>query len=80
MAKPVMFLHTMLPGFTGLAQIAGFRGETAGLHRMEQRVNYGLENLRRWSPLLDLNILITTLLQMMHRQGRRRFDSGQLIR
>ena len=80
LAQPPIFRHKVLPGFTGLAQIIGCRGETAELHQTEQRMNDGLEFLRRWSPLLGLKILITTMLQITRRQLARLIDSGQLIR
>ncbi|MGC4029171.1 MAG: undecaprenyl-phosphate glucose phosphotransferase [Steroidobacteraceae bacterium] len=63
--KGYMIRHKVLPGITGLAQINGCRGETAELEQMQARVNYDLEYLRRWSPSLDLKILITTALQTL---------------
>lgn len=58
--KGYMVRHKVLPGITGLAQINGARGETARLEEMEQRVRHDLDYLRRWSPLLDLKIVLLT--------------------
>ncbi len=60
--KGYMIRHKVLPGITGLAQVKGLRGETVELEQMQARVNYDLEYLRRWSPSLDLKILIRTVL------------------
>jgi putative colanic acid biosysnthesis UDP-glucose lipid carrier transferase len=63
--KGYMLRHKVLPGITGLAQVSGCRGETAELEQMQARVNYDLDYLRLWSPLLDLQILFKTALQMV---------------
>lgn len=63
--KGYMIRHKVLPGITGLAQVSGLRGETSELEQMQARVNYDLEYLRRWSPTLDLKILIRTALQTL---------------
>src|SRR4029078_5611548 len=59
--KGYMVRHKAPPGITGLAQINGCRGETSRVEDMQARVNYDLEYLRRWSPLLDLKILFLTV-------------------
>jgi putative colanic acid biosynthesis UDP-glucose lipid carrier transferase len=58
--KGYMVRHKVPPGITGLAQINGCRGETSTLEAMQARVNYDLDYLRNWSPMLDLKILIIT--------------------
>ncbi len=63
--KGYMMRHKVLPGITGLAQVNGCRGETAQLEQMQARVNYDLDYLRQWSPLLDLQIILKTALQMI---------------
>jgi putative colanic acid biosynthesis UDP-glucose lipid carrier transferase len=63
--KGYMVRHKVPPGITGLAQINGCRGETAELGQMQARVNYDLEYLRHWSPLLDCKILLLTVFQMV---------------
>ncbi|MEO6080782.1 MAG: undecaprenyl-phosphate glucose phosphotransferase [Steroidobacteraceae bacterium] len=63
--KGYMMRHKVLPGITGLAQVNGCRGETTELEQMQARVNYDLDYLRQWSPLLDLQILVKTAVQMV---------------
>jgi putative colanic acid biosynthesis UDP-glucose lipid carrier transferase len=63
--KRYMVRHKVLPGITGLAQVSGYRGETALLKEMEARVSLDLEYLRNWSPLLDLQILLLTAYEVI---------------
>lgn len=63
--KGYMIRHKVPPGITGLAQINGCRGETAHVEDMQARVDYDLEYLRRWSPLLDLKILFLTAVKLL---------------
>jgi putative colanic acid biosysnthesis UDP-glucose lipid carrier transferase len=58
--KRYMVRHKVLPGITGLAQVRGCRGETARVEEMEARVLFDLEYMRRWSPMLDLEIILAT--------------------
>jgi Undecaprenyl-phosphate glucose phosphotransferase len=58
--KRYMVRHKVLPGITGLAQVRGCRGETARVEHMEARVLFDLEYMRRWSPMLDLEIILAT--------------------
>jgi putative colanic acid biosysnthesis UDP-glucose lipid carrier transferase len=62
--KGYMVRHKVRPGITGLAQINGARGETSKLEDMEARIRLDLEYLRRWSPLLDVQILLGTVLKI----------------
>ncbi|HEY5264519.1 MAG TPA: undecaprenyl-phosphate glucose phosphotransferase [Steroidobacteraceae bacterium] len=62
--KGYMVRHKVLPGITGLAQVNGCRGETSQLKDMEARVNYDLEYLRRWSPMLDIKIILLTVVKV----------------
>jgi putative colanic acid biosysnthesis UDP-glucose lipid carrier transferase len=59
--KGYMVRHKVLPGITGLAQVNGCRGETSQLKDMEARVNFDLDYLRHWSPMLDIKIILLTL-------------------
>ena len=59
--KGYMIRHKVNPGITGLAQVMGYRGETATVDAMKKRVEYDLEYLRKWSLSLDLRILFRTL-------------------
>ena len=56
-----MLRHKVRPGLTGWAQVNGWRGETETLEKMEKRIEYDLDYLRRWSLLLDLKIIILTM-------------------
>jgi putative colanic acid biosynthesis UDP-glucose lipid carrier transferase len=59
--KGYMWRHKVKPGITGLAQVEGWRGETETLHKMQKRVEYDLEYIRRWSVWLDLKIVFLTI-------------------
>jgi putative colanic acid biosynthesis UDP-glucose lipid carrier transferase len=63
--KGYMIRHKVLPGITGLAQVSGCRGETAEVEQMRARIEYDLEYLRRWTPLLDLQIIWRTGLVLL---------------
>ena len=60
-----MVRHKVNPGTTGLAQVLGYRGETATVDAMRDRVKYDLEYLRNWSLTLDLRIIIRTVRMML---------------
>jgi putative colanic acid biosynthesis UDP-glucose lipid carrier transferase len=62
--KGYMVRHKVLPGITGLAQVNGCRGETSQLEEMEARVNYDLDYLRRWTPMLDIKIILLTAVKI----------------
>jgi len=62
--KGYMIRHKVLPGITGLAQVNGCRGETTRLEEMEARVNYDLDYLRHWTPMLDIKILFMTAMKI----------------
>ena len=64
-----MIRHKVRPGITGWAQVHGFRGETDTLDKMEQRVRYDLEYLRRWSLWLDVTIIFKTLWLVLKRDN-----------
>jgi putative colanic acid biosysnthesis UDP-glucose lipid carrier transferase len=63
--KGYMIRHKVPPGITGLAQVNGCRGETARVEDMQARVDYDLEYLRHWSPLLDFKILFLTAVRLL---------------
>jgi putative colanic acid biosysnthesis UDP-glucose lipid carrier transferase len=58
--KGYMVRHKVLPGITGLAQVNGCRGETTQLEEMQARVNFDLDYLRHWTPMLDVKIILLT--------------------
>jgi Undecaprenyl-phosphate glucose phosphotransferase len=63
--KGYMVRHKVPPGITGLAQVNGCRGETSKLDDMQRRIEYDLEYLRHWSPMLDLRILALTIVRVV---------------
>ena len=52
--------HRIRPGITGWAQVNGWRGETARIEQIEQRVAHDLAYIENWSLLLDVKILVMT--------------------
>jgi lipopolysaccharide/colanic/teichoic acid biosynthesis glycosyltransferase len=50
------------PGITGLAQVAGWRGETPDIDSMANRVAHDLHYIRNWSLGLDIIIALRTLM------------------
>jgi len=55
-----MLRHKVKPGITGLAQVNGFRGETANLEKMQGRIECDHQYIREWSLLLDFKIITKT--------------------
>lgn len=53
------------PGITGLAQIRGFRGETATEKAVVSRVECDIEYIETWSVLLDVRIIWVTAIQCL---------------
>lgn len=62
--KGYMVRHKVKPGITGWAQINGFRGETSTVDSMKQRIDYDLDYLKRWSLVLDLQIIGKTIVRI----------------
>lgn len=58
-----MLRHQVKPGLTGLAQVNGYRGETATRHAALMRLEFDLAYLERRSFLLDLKIILRTAVQ-----------------
>jgi len=67
--KGYMLRHKVRPGITGWAQVNGFRGETDTLDKMEARISYDLDYLRRWSLALDLWIIVRTVKVALQRDN-----------
>lgn len=61
LVKGYMVRHKVKPGITGLAQVSGCRGETETVDKMQKRIEYDLEYLRKWSLRLDLEIVLRTV-------------------
>jgi putative colanic acid biosynthesis UDP-glucose lipid carrier transferase len=64
-----MLRHKVRPGITGWAQVNGFRGETATVDKMVERVACDLEYIRRWSFGFDLRIVWLTVFGKGARQN-----------
>jgi len=62
--------HRIKPGMTGLAQINGYRGETDTVESMQGRVEYDLEYISNWSPLLDIKILFLTPVALLAKNDK----------
>jgi putative colanic acid biosynthesis UDP-glucose lipid carrier transferase len=56
-----MLRHKVKPGITGWAQVNGWRGETDTLDKMEMRIQYDIEYIRRWSLWMDFKIVLFTI-------------------
>ena len=61
--------HIVKPGISGWAHINGSRGEVRTHQEMEQRVNFDLYYIHRWSFTLDLQIILQTIIKMLRDQG-----------
>ncbi|WP_232229907.1 undecaprenyl-phosphate glucose phosphotransferase [Polaromonas glacialis] len=59
--KGYMVRHKVRPGITGWAQVNGLRGETDKLEKMQARVDFDLDYLRKWSLMLDMLIILKTI-------------------
>ncbi len=53
------------PGVTGLAQVKGYRGETAHPQLMKNRVRVDLFYIENWTFILDLKIIFLTVSSML---------------
>jgi Undecaprenyl-phosphate glucose phosphotransferase len=63
------FRQHVKPGITGWAQVNGFRGETASIGRMEQRVEHDLWYINNWSLWLDLRIVLRSCFVLIGHQN-----------
>ena len=64
-----MIRHKVRPGITGLAQVSGWRGETETVEKMKGRIEMDLAYLRSWSLVLDLQIILKTVVAVLHKQN-----------
>lgn len=60
-----MLRHVVKPGITGWAQVNGSRGETKSPGDMQQRVNFDLYYIHRWTFWLDCQIILQTMINMI---------------
>ncbi len=54
--------HRVRPGITGLAQVSGCRGSVETMEQARRRLEFDLDYINDWSPMLDLRILWRTVL------------------
>ena len=55
--------HRVKPGITGWAQVNGWRGETATVEQIQQRVACDLFYIENWSVRFDIKIMLVTILR-----------------
>ena len=60
-----MVRHLVKPGFTGWAQVNGYRGETKDVNDMEGRVRADVWYIENWSFGLDVKIIVMTIINMI---------------
>jgi putative colanic acid biosynthesis UDP-glucose lipid carrier transferase len=60
-----MLRHVIKPGITGWAQVNGCRGETRVPGSMQNRVNFDLYYIHRWTFWLDCQIILQTVINML---------------
>ncbi len=60
-----MLRHVVKPGISGWAQVNGCRGETKIPGSMQQRVNYDLYYIHRWTFWLDIQIILQTVINFI---------------
>ncbi|MBP0592511.1 undecaprenyl-phosphate glucose phosphotransferase [Paraburkholderia sp. LEh10] len=63
LVQDYMFRYRIKPGITGLAQINGYRGETAQLEKMEGRVRLDTYYIQNWSFWMDIKIITLTIIR-----------------
>jgi putative colanic acid biosynthesis UDP-glucose lipid carrier transferase len=56
--------HVIKPGISGWAQVNGCRGETREAGAMQQRVNFDLYYIHRWTFWLDCQIILQTIINI----------------
>ena len=60
-----MLRHVVKPGISGWAQVNGSRGETKMPGSMQQRVNFDLYYIHRWTFWLDTQIILQTVINVI---------------
>jgi len=58
--------HRVKPGLTGWAQINGCRGVLDTADKVRRRVALDIEYIENWSTILDLQIILRTVLLVVH--------------
>lgn len=73
LVKDYMVRHLAKPGITGYAQINGCRGETKDVKQMAARVKRDIWYIEHWSPWLDIEIILRTVLQWFFRKDNQAY-------
>jgi putative colanic acid biosynthesis UDP-glucose lipid carrier transferase len=60
-----MLRHIVPPGITGWAQVNGLRGEIRSPWELQQRVDFDLYYIHRWTFWLDSQIILQTLINFV---------------
>lgn len=60
-----MLRHIVKPGISGWAQVNGCRGETRKAGAMQQRVDYDLYYIHRWTLWFDCQIILQTIINII---------------
>lgn len=60
-----MLRHIVKPGISGWAQVNGCRGETRKAGAMQQRVDYDLYYIHRWTFWFDCQIILQTVINIL---------------
>ena len=60
-----MLRHIILPGISGWAQVNGCRGETKTSEEMQERVDFDLSYIHRWTFWLDCQIILQTIINLI---------------
>ena len=60
-----MLRHVVKPGITGWAQVNGSRGATSRPGSMQQRINFDLYYIHRWTFWLDSQIILQTAINVI---------------
>ena len=61
--------HRCKPGLTGLAQMKGYRGNIENKHQLQQRYEYDMLYIKKWSPILDLKIILQTMFKFLFQKA-----------
>jgi len=67
--KGFMQRHRCKPGLTGLAQMKGYRGNIENKHQLQQRYEYDMLYIKKWSPILDLKIILQTMFKFLFQKA-----------
>lgn len=61
------YRHTVKPGMTGFAQSFGNYGACTDLQKLNQRIHLDILYIQKWSPAMDLKILVRTIRMLVRK-------------